>query len=256
MAININLELTDHCNIRCKMCSQSMRSDAHGAPKKFMAWETWQQSLRNLKGFPDPVHLCPHWLGEPTIHPRFDLFVEYAFAINHNNELFEKFKLHTNAVQFSQERGQLLLQLSQLPHLHPSTFNFIHFSIDAFSAPVYKEVKGRDCRERVYQNIIDFIDLRTTLRLEYPKVTLAFVVQPENSHEAVSFQQFWIAEFERLGLPLQQFYDWPSEESDNLYFRRLNCADQVASDALHAEVAFRLGLTKTLQSSLKQEGSF
>ena len=93
MAININLELTDHCNIRCKMCSQSMRSDAHGAPKKFMTWETWQQSLRNLKGFPDSVHLCPHWLGEPTIHPRFDLFVEYAFAINHRNELFEKFAI-------------------------------------------------------------------------------------------------------------------------------------------------------------------
>ena len=131
MAININLELTDHCNIRCKMCSQSMRSDAHGAPKKFMTWETWQQSLRNLDGFPEPVHLCPHWLGEPTIHPRFDLFIEYAFAINQHNRLFEKFKLHTNAVQFSQDRGRLLLQLS-LPHINPNTFNFVHFSIDAF----------------------------------------------------------------------------------------------------------------------------
>ena len=93
-----------------------MRSDAHGAPKKFMTWETWQQSLRNLKGFPDSVHLCPHWLGEPTIHPRFDLFIEYAFAINQHNRLFEKFKLHTNAVQFSQDRGRLLYNLSQLPH--------------------------------------------------------------------------------------------------------------------------------------------
>lgn len=256
MAININLELTDHCNIRCKMCSQSMRSDAHGAPKKFMAWETWQQSLRNLEGFPEAVHLCPHWLGEPTIHPRFDLFVEYAFAINQNNRLFEKFKLHTNAVQFSQDRGRLLLRLSQLPHLNTNTFNFVHFSIDAFSTSVYKKVKGRDCRERVYQNILDFLQLRAELNLEYPKVTLAFVVQPENSDEALRFQQFWELQFKRLGIPLNQFYDWPSEECDNLYFRRLNCADQTASDALHAEVAFRLGLTDTLQASLKQEGSF
>ena len=233
-----------------------MRSDAHGAPKKFMTWETWQQSLRNLDGFPEPVHLCPHWLGEPTLHPRFDLFVEYAFAINQNNRLFEKFKLHTNAVQFSEDRGRLLLQLSQLPHVNPNTFNFIHFSIDAFSAPVYKEVKGRNCRERVYHNILDFLRLRSQMGLEYPKVTLAFVVQPENSLEAQRFQQFWMAECTQLGIPLKQFYDWPSEECDNLYFRRLNCADQIASDSLHAEVAFQLGLTDTLQHSLKQEGSF
>ena len=87
-------------------------------------------------------------------------------------------------------------------------------------------------------------------------MTLAFVVQPENSHEALEFQQFWMKEFERLKLPLQQFYDWPSEESDNLYFRRLNCSDQDASDALHADTAFKLGLTKVQHASLKQAGSF
>jgi len=256
MPITINLELTDHCNIRCKMCSQSMRSDAHGAPKKFMDWSTWRQSLHNLEGFPDKIHLCPHWLGEPTLHPRFDQFIEYAFAINQHNRLFEKFKLHTNAVQFSRDRGQMLLQLSQLPFVNANTFNFVHFSIDAFSAPVYKEVKGRACRERVYQNILDFLMLRTELGHQYPKITLAFVVQPENHHEALAFQQFWKQEFQRLNLPLQQFYDWPSEECDNLYFRRLNCADQERSDALHAKVAFDLGLVKTLESSLKHDGSF
>ncbi len=256
MPITINLELTDHCNIRCKMCSQSMRSDAHGAPKKFMAWETWKQSLQNLNGFPEPVHLCPHWLGEPTLHPRFDLFVEYAFAINHQNRLFEKFKLHTNAVQFSKERGRLLLSLSQLPFVQNDTFNFVHFSIDAFSVPVYKEVKGRDCRERVYKNIVDFLELRSQLGHVYPKITLAFVVQPENSHEALQFQQYWLEQFQRLGLPLEQFYDWPSEECDNLYFRRLNCADQEQSDALHAQTAFELGLVDTLERTLKREGSF
>jgi len=55
---------------------------------------------------------------------------------------------------------------------------------------------------------------------------------------------------------LSEFYDWPSEENDNLYFRRLNCSEQQASDALHAKVAFQLGLTKNLHTSLKQEGSF
>ena len=247
MAININLELTDHCNIRCKMCSQSMRPEAHGAPKKFMSWATWRASLKNLSDFPEAVHLCPHWLGEPTMHPHFEQFIEYAFAINQDNCLFEKFKLHTNAVQLSKSRSQLLLKLGTLPFLADDTFHFIHFSVDAFSSPIYKEVKGRDCRDRVYQNIEDFLTERSKVKCAYPKITIAFVVQPENANEALEFQHYWRSVFDKLKLPLQEFYDWPSEECDNLYFRRLNCDDQIA---------YSLGLTDTLEKSLKTEGSF
>ena len=256
MSISINLELTDHCNIRCKMCSQSMRSDAHGMPKKFMAWDTWRKSLHNLKGYSDDIHLCPHWLGEPTMHPHFDQFIEYAFAINQHNTIFTRFKLHTNAVQLSHERSRLLLTLGRLPFLQPNTFNFVHFSIDAFSPSVYKTVKGRHRRDRVYQSVLDFLKLRAQLRCSYPKVTIAFVVQPENAHEAIPFQQYWQQVFQELNCSLDQFYDWPSEESDNLYFRRLNCSDQEASDQLHAETAYKLGLIDKPQASLRREGSF
>ena len=256
MSITINLELTDHCNIRCKMCSQSMRSDAHGVPKKFMSWDIWRRSLHNLRGYPEAIHLCPHWLGEPTMHPHFDQFIEYAFAVNENNCLFEKFKLHTNAVQFSKERGRLLLMLGRLPFLNANTFNFVHFSVDAFSAPVYQTVKGRNRRDRVYKNILDFLHLRMELKCTHPKVTIAFVVQPDNAHEALEFQHYWEQQFKELNLPLQQFYDWPTEESDNLYFRRLNCSNQEESDQLHATTAFKLGLIDTPQRSLKREGSF
>ena len=256
MSITINLELTDHCNIRCKMCSQSMRSEAHGVPKKFMSWDIWRRSLQNLRGYPEAIHLCPHWLGEPTMHPHFDQFVEYAFAVNENNSLFEKFKLHTNAVQFSKERGRLLLMLGRLPFLNANTFNFVHFSVDAFSASVYQTVKGRNRRDRVYQNILDFLQLRAELQCTYPKVTIAFVVQPDNAHEAIEFQQYWLRTFQTFGLPLQQFYDWPSEESDNLYFRRFNCSNQEESDKLHATTAFELGLIDTAEPSLKRYGSF
>ena len=114
MAINLNLELTDHCNIKCKMCSQSMRDEAHGVPMRFMDWETWRSALRGLEDMDDDVHLCPHWLGEPTIHPQFDRFVEYAFAINRDNRLFREFKLHTNAVVFSEDRARLLIRLCLL----------------------------------------------------------------------------------------------------------------------------------------------
>ena len=105
MAVNLNLELTDHCNIRCKMCSQSLRSEAHGVPHQFMDWNVWRSAILGLEGMEDEIHLCPHWLGEPTIHPQFDQFVEYAFSINGDRKLFHEFKLHTNAVVFNEHRS-------------------------------------------------------------------------------------------------------------------------------------------------------
>jgi MoaA/NifB/PqqE/SkfB family radical SAM enzyme len=256
MDVNLNLELTDHCNIKCKMCSQSMRDEAHGVPMRFMSWETWRDSLRGLADMPDDIHLCPHWLGEPTLHPRFDRYVEYAFLSNRDNRLFRSFKLHTNGVIFDEERARLLLRMAALPHHRPDTFNFIHFSIDAHSRDVYTEVKGADRQPQVYRNIERFLTLRAEAGLERPYVTLAFVVQPDNAHEAVEFRDHWLSILHRLGRNVAQTWDWPDRAMDTLYFRPLNCGDQASADALHAEVCRALGLTDRQDNRLRSTGSF
>jgi len=256
MNVNLNLELTDHCNIKCKMCSQSMRDEAHGVPMRFMAWETWRDSLQGLADMPDDVHLCPHWLGEPTLHPRFDRFVEYAFAINQGNRLFRSFKLHTNGVLLSEERARLLLRLAQSPRQAPDTFDFIHFSVDAHSREVYAEVKGADRQPQVYRNLERFLELREALSSERPYVTIAFVVQDDNAQEAEAFRDHWHGVLNRLGRPVDQTWDWPSKKMDTLYFRPLNCGDQARADALHADVCRRLGLTDASSTRLRHDESF
>jgi molybdenum cofactor biosynthesis enzyme MoaA len=238
MPININLELTDHCNIKCKMCSQSMRDDAHGGPKKFMEWETWKVSLHGLAGMEDDVHLCPHWLGEPTIHPEFDKFVEYAFAINLGNRLFREFKLHTNGVVLNEQRSKLLLRLANSGGQLEDTFRFMHFSLDAHSQAVYADVKGADKGPLVRKNIERFLRLRDDLDLAWPKVTLGFVVQPGNAHEATDFIEHWKPRLRNPALA----WDWPSEVRDAIYFRPLNSGNQEESDALHAETCRQAGL--------------
>ena len=105
----------------------------------------------------------PSRLGEPTIHPQFDRFVEYAFAVNQGSRLFREFKLHTNAVVFSESRARLLIRLANLRSLAPETFRFIHFSIDAHTPETYKTVKGADRGEQVYRNVLRFLQLREEL---------------------------------------------------------------------------------------------
>ncbi|MCB9795181.1 MAG: hypothetical protein H6741_20960 [Alphaproteobacteria bacterium] len=257
MAVNINLELTDHCNIKCKMCSQSLRDEAHGVPHRFMAWETWRAMLAGLEGMDEEVHLCPHWLGEPTIHPRFDQFVEYAFAVNGPGRLFSEFKLHTNAVVFGEERARLLVRLANSPAVPERCFRFIHFSIDAFSAEAYREVKGADKREQVFRNVERFLRVREDMGAERPYAHLAFVVQPDNHREADAFLEHWTRLLDALGRPYSLCWDWPGSDQDAIYFRPLNCADQEASDRLHAETCRRLGVAPAGGGDrLRAEGSF
>ena len=255
--MNVNLELTDHCNIRCVMCSQSMRDEAHGAPMTFMAFDTWRRALQGLRGLPD-VALCPHWLGEPTLHPRFDAFVEYAFAVNRDNALFRSFKLHTNAVLFSPDRAARLVRLATTPGLLPDTFQAIHFSIDAWSAPVYAAVKGVDRREIVFRNVERFLEIREALGATRPVAHLAFVVQPGNRHEARSFVDHWRARLDRVGRPWRLTADWPAFDQDAVYLRRLNSGDQPASDALHLQACRAAGLDSAALASASQRspGSF
>ena len=256
MSVNFNLELTDHCNISCKMCSQSMRDEAHGAPHRFMDWETWRRALLGLADMKQEVALCPHWLGEPTIHPQFDRFVEYAFAANPANRLFREFKLHTNGVVFGEERARLLLRMANRSDMAEDTFRFIHFSIDALSPEVYATVKGADRQALVYSNILRFLRIRQELNLLRPHVTLAFVVQPENVDEARGFRDYWKAELEAVGRAVRQTWDWPDREADTIYLRPLNCGDQDDSDRLHARIVRQLGLTHSENERLRAPASF
>lgn len=237
--MNVNLELTDHCNIKCRMCSQSMRDEAHGAPMTFMPFDTWRRALQGLRGLPD-VALCPHWLGEPTLHPQFDAFVEYAFAANVDNRLFRHFKLHTNAVLLAPPRAARLARLATLPDQRPDTFLAVHFSIDAWGSDAYAYVKGADRRDLVYRNIERFLQLRGELRR--PVSHLALVVQDGNRHEVRAFVDHWSAVLARLGGPFRVTADWPPFDQDAIYLRRLNSGDQARSDALHAEACREVGL--------------
>lgn len=244
MAVYLNLELTDHCNVRCPMCSQSLRQLAHGEAKSFMSWESWRSVLASLESAPEEVHLCPHWLGEPTVHPDFDRMVEYAFAMNRDNRLFRSFKLHTNGVLLGRRRARLLVRLATSPDQAPDTFATVHWSFDAATPATYAKVKGVDRYEQVATNLREFVRWRERRGSVWPRAHVAFVVQPDNASEAQRFVDTWGSMLDETGRPWDLTVDWPSQERDAIYIRPLNCADQASADALHARTCAQLGIAK------------
>jgi MoaA/NifB/PqqE/SkfB family radical SAM enzyme len=241
--INVNLEITDLCNIKCRMCGQAYNPKVHNLqPNSFMKWDVWKACIDALAAYDDPVSLCPHWLGEPCLHPEFDRFLRYAFDNNTDNRLFRHFKLHTNGSLLDQARVETVLDCANQDSMAEDTFRFVHFSVDAYTPAVYYRIKKYDYGERVYRNIVNLLERREARRLKWPLVTNAFIVMPENQHEAERYLAYWRRRFEQLDLPFDVVYDWPQRLRDNLYFRRLHQADQAAADRLHRIVLDRLGL--------------
>ena len=75
-----------------------------------------------------------------------------------------------------------------------------------------------------------------------PYAHIAFVVQPDNAAEAEHFMNHWWGILHDIGSTPALCWDWPHQDQDAIYFRPLNCGDQEASDALHADVYQRLGI--------------
>lgn len=243
MPTNLNLELTDLCNVKCRFCGQADTPKVHGyQANKFMKWEVWKASIDGLADYPDAVDLCPHWLGEPTLHPEFSRFVRYAFEHNQGNRLFRHFKLHTNGTLLDDERIETVLDCANRDDMAEDTFGFVHFSVDAYTPGIYRQLKKVDVGERVYRNINRLIERREQRGLQWPRVTNAFIVTPENRHEAAWYLDYWARTFDRLGLEMDVVYDWPRRFVDNLYFRRLHQDDQPAADRLHREVLDELAI--------------
>ncbi len=252
MPTNLNLELTDLCNVKCRFCGQAETPKVHGfQANKFMKWEVWKASIDGLADYPDEVDLCPHWLGEPTLHPEFSRFVRYAFDNNAGNRLFRHFKLHTNGTLLDDERIETILDCANRDDMAEDTFGFVHFSVDAYTPEVYHRLKKYDYGAKVYRNIRRLIERREERGLRWPYVTNAFIVTPENRHEARWYLDYWSALFGRLDLDFDVVYDWPQRFVDNLYYRRLHQADQPAADRLHREVLDELDILP-----LGAEGAF
>lgn len=242
MTIHVNLELTDLCNIACRMCGQAFGSKVHDQRNSYMTWEVWREAIDRLAESRDEVSLCPHWLGEPCLHPQFDRFIRYAFERNQANRLFRDFKLHTNGTLLGPERIDTILDCANDPAMAEDTFRFVHFSVDAYHPATYRRIKGFDLGARVFDNVRALLRRRKERGLRWPYVTVAFIVMPENRGEAGLFLDCWRAAFRREGSEPRVVYDWPDRLADTIYFRGLNQSDQAAADRLHREVLDELGV--------------
>lgn len=73
--VNIQIELTNACIHQCSNCT---RFCGHHQKPFFMDWDTFKKAVDTTKDWPKLVGIMG---GEPTLHPEFERYVEYASEI-------------------------------------------------------------------------------------------------------------------------------------------------------------------------------
>ncbi len=167
--LNIDIELSDACNLRCTMCIHGL----DGLPSVgYMEYETAESLLLESAKLKIPA-VKFNWRGEAGLHPKLVELVEMASRLG-----FVDIQLNTNLVSMDQRKLERLV------------FSGIHriiVSCDGATKETYEKIRIGSNFERLLSNLETIRTLRLKHKLTYPKVRVQFVKQVDNVHEVDKF---------------------------------------------------------------------
>ena len=165
----MDIELTNHCNHKCKFCLTGLSANAR--PKGKMDLDTFKNTLRDVA--PGTV-LVFAGFGEPFLNENLEQFVEHAATLG----LSEDIEILSNFGAISEKRIRNLLD-------YP--FKRLVISLDSMSRETFMEYRGCDDFDRVFDNIkilSDEVKKRKKVRQE---LMVQMVISKKNLHESQSF---------------------------------------------------------------------
>lgn len=212
------LESTNKCSLACVHCTVSEKGHPHHRQNGYLPLalaEALFEDIARSGGRFDTLILF--WLGEPLIHPRFADLYRAAVRASVRYGIFNKVELHSNATHLDAAAIQTALNRAKVPQTW-------HFSLDAVSAPVYRQIKGMDRQSLVYGHLMEFLDAQAARKAPWPRPVFQFIVSDKNAHEAASFKNYWEEACRQRGLPVRSAAQHvPPGHDAIVFFRQLDC---------------------------------
>jgi len=159
------IDWTNICNLSCKFCIyRNAGMDTEGMkfdPSKTIPRERGLKLIKELSSI--GCKAIEHTGGgEPTLHPNFIEFVNYAKNLGMDQGLI------TNGVMVKDEIAEAVKDI-----------DYVRFSVDAATRETYKLVKGKDCFDEVVENIKNLVQIRKGSNV----IGFSFVTCRENYKE-------------------------------------------------------------------------
>lgn len=194
---NIQIGITDRCNLYCYMCRPSLTKSRKKINENFwkdMDVNTFENIIKNLyKNNFENIMLC--WVGEPLFHPEFKKIMNILYNYDIKRNFFKVLTFNTNATLFNKDITDFLIDLSKKWDKKIAIF----FSLDAFSRESFYKIKGIDLWDRVFENVTYFFEAKKRAKL-FGKLqaSVQFLVTEYNIHEVEPFYDFFSQYFSNL----------------------------------------------------------
>lgn len=173
---NLDIELTNTCNLRCVMCPHGFPSPEFKESLGFMDLGLAKRLIgEGVKKGVSAIKL--NWRGEPLMHKGIVEIIEYAKACG-----VLEVAINTNG---------LLLNGNLREGLVTSGLDFVSFSVDGVKRETYEAIRRGGDFERLVNNIEEFVNLRNKMRLKNPKVRVQMVKMDLNLTEVDDFIKKW-----------------------------------------------------------------
>jgi len=155
----VQVEITNKCNLNCKMCPK----DHYKLPNKHIEFESFKEIMEKLRGVP-LIH--PVGWGESFLHPQFEEIID------HLNKNWHKIKVTTNGLLLNNNKAIRTAM----------KINYLTFSIDKLdnNENPTNNFPGHNNATAI-RNIEEVLSKRNTNKRKRPFVALQSVVYKGNS---------------------------------------------------------------------------
>lgn len=162
---HIEIEVTNHCQLRCIMCPQAQMV----RPKGFVDINTFTRAIDQVRGYVKTMYL--HQIGEPLLHPELIAMIDYA------NDAGIKTSISTNCLALDKEMTSKILS---------SKLKEITLCLDSLNKNSYESIRLGSNFDRVLENINYFLSekIRTESKIH---VQLQMIKMILNKSERQTF---------------------------------------------------------------------
>ncbi len=195
--VEIALELTNHCNLRCVMCPVPDLNRKRG----FMDEPVFRRIIGDISkesGF----LLLPQGFGELLLHKKWPELIEFA-----SGKGIQPIIILTNGMLLNKTNIQGLL----------NTVNAVVVTIDGTTAKTYESIRVKGRFKTVTENIQRFLEIRG--HNENPRLVLRIIKMKETEGEIEDFRKHWAKKIGKGDIiQISDCIDW----AGNVVYRGIN----------------------------------
>jgi len=175
----ICIELTNRCNLKCRMCQRSKMKDLEAGD---MELDLFKNIIDDASDFADKMTSFDLvGLGEPLMYPYLSDALGYIKSKCPESSV----TIFTNGVLLDANFAEMIIQLMNKPN------DGILISINADNPQDYKWLMGSNKYDQVVQNIKNFLRIRDEKKQIGPRASVQ-ILEPKNPKQGIQeFRDYW-----------------------------------------------------------------